>query len=77
MRCVVTVGVAALSYVLVERPIRDGVHLRRERGAGRGAAASPPVAGVGTVAALVVVATAVHEPRSGPGPLPRTQRWGT
>ena len=35
LRCLVTLGVAALSYVLVERPIREGGLLRRPVGGGQ------------------------------------------
>ena len=54
-RCLVTFTVASLSYVLVERPIRTGAlssRLRVANGAGA-------LAGVATVAVLVVVTTAV------------------
>ena len=64
LRCLVTLGVAALSYVLVERPIRQGGLLRRPWVAANSVAGLAVVACVGTVAALVVVTTAVRA--SGP-----------
>ena len=54
-RCLVTFTVALLSYVLVERPIRTGAVSSR-LGVANGAGA---LAGVATVAVLVVVTTAV------------------
>ena len=60
LRCAVTLGVAVLSYLLVERPIRYGGLLRRPGVVVNGGVA---LAGVGTVAALVLVTTAVQAPR--------------
>jgi peptidoglycan/LPS O-acetylase OafA/YrhL len=52
LRCLITIGVATLSYVVVERPIRSGVLLRRRSVALLGASCAV-AAGV----AIVVVAT--------------------
>ena len=69
VRCLVTVAVAALSYLLVERPIRErrlphGPEWAAGRLVGLGA-----VACVGAVVALVVATTAVRSPGLAEGPL--------
>ena len=69
LRCLVTLGVAALSYLLVERPIREGRLLRRPWVAANSVAGLAAVACVGTVAALVVVTTAVRAPGPAEGTL--------
>ena len=67
LRCLVTLGIAALSYVLVERPIRDGGLPSSPRAAPITSPASPRSL-LGTVAALVVVTTAVAAPRPADAP---------
>ena len=63
LRCLVTLGVAALSYLLVERPIREGGFLRRPWAVSNGVAGLAALACAGAVAALVVAATVVPAPR--------------
>lgn len=63
LRCLVTLGVAAISYVLVERPIREGRLPRRPSAAASSAAGLAAVAWVGVVAALIVVITTLPAPR--------------
>ena len=60
LRCLVTLGVATLSYLLVERPVREGRLVRFPRPAVTGVVV--PTA-IGTVAVLVLVITAVQGSR--------------
>jgi peptidoglycan/LPS O-acetylase OafA/YrhL len=73
LRCLVTLGVAVPSYLLVERPIRAGKLLRRRRAAVNSAGA---LAAVGTAAVLVVATTAVPSPRPNETSLAGPDRFG-